>query len=184
MTVHLLAGLVLSSVIGVSLGMIGGGGSIITVPVLVYVLGVEAHQAVAMSLAVVGATSLIGTALHYRNGNVVLKTGALFGGAGVIGAYFGSHLTYLVSQRVLLLAFAGLMLVTGVLLLAKRQRNHDDNDPPPIDPQKIFGAGLFLGILTGFLGVGGGFLIMQGPFDVWWATYERSGGNLAFCYLH
>jgi uncharacterized membrane protein YfcA len=160
MTVQLLAGLVLSSVVGVSLGVIGGGGSIITVPVLVYVLGVEAHQAVAMSLAVVGATSVIGTALHYRNGNVVLKTGALFGGAGVIGAYLGSHLTYLVSQRALLLAFAGLMLAIGVLMLARRQRSHDDNDPPAINPQKIFGAGLCLGILTGFLGVGGGFLIV------------------------
>src|SRR5512143_2474802 len=85
---QLILGLVLSAAIGLSLGLIGGGGSIITLPVLVYVIGVDAHQAVGMSLAVVGAASLIGSALHYRHGTVSLKTGALFGLSVMAGAYF------------------------------------------------------------------------------------------------
>lgn len=79
MGMHLILGLVLSAAIGLSLGLIGGGGSIITLPVLVYVIGVDAHQAVGMSLAVVGVASLIGAALHHRHGTVDVKTGALFG---------------------------------------------------------------------------------------------------------
>lgn len=101
---QLILGLVLSAAIGLSLGLIGGGGSIITVPVLVYVIGVDAHQAVGMSLAVVGAASLIGAALHHRHGTVNVKTGALFGLSGTVGAYFGSGLTYLFSAAALLLS--------------------------------------------------------------------------------
>ena len=69
MNLFLILGLILSCLIGLSLGLIGGGGSIITVPVLVYLLGVEPHDAVGMSLAVVGATSLVGSFLHQRRGN-------------------------------------------------------------------------------------------------------------------
>lgn len=72
---YLIAGLILSALIGITLGLIGGGGSTITVPVLVYVMGIEAHQAIGMSLAIVGMTSLIGTGLHYWQGTVRLKTG-------------------------------------------------------------------------------------------------------------
>ena len=89
MNIFLIVGLVLSALIGLSLGLIGGGGSIITVPVLVYVLGVKAHEAVGMSLAVVGATSLVGSFLHYRRGAVQLKTGLIFGAAGIVGALLG-----------------------------------------------------------------------------------------------
>ena len=73
MSVLFILGLLLSAVIGLSLGLIGGGGSIVTVPVLVYVLGVEVHAAIGMSLAVVGATSLVGSFLHYRRGVVRLN---------------------------------------------------------------------------------------------------------------
>ena len=75
MDLQLLFGLFLSGLIGLSLGLIGGGGSIITVPVLVYVLGVDAHDAVSMSLAVVGGTSLVGAFLHRRRGNLGFKSG-------------------------------------------------------------------------------------------------------------
>jgi uncharacterized membrane protein YfcA len=159
-SIQVVAGLILSGAIGLSLGLIGGGGSIITVPVLVYVMGVEAREAVAMSLGVVGATSLIGTVLHYRRGTVILKTGAVFGASGVIGAYFGSTLTYLVSPPVLLLTFAGLMLVIAALMLVKDPHGDTDITPLAVSPLKIFTAGLFVGFLTGFLGVGGGFLIV------------------------
>jgi uncharacterized protein len=163
--VHLIIGLMLSAVIGLSLGLIGGGGSIITVPVLVYVIGVEAHEAVGMSLAVVGVTSLVGAALHHRQGTLRLKTGALFGASGIFGAFFGSRLTYLVSPSVLLLSFAGLMFVIAALMLARRRgggMGGRKSDPASHHPNKIKAvvAGLVVGVLTGFLGVGGGFLVV------------------------
>lgn len=151
-------GLVLSAAIGLSLGLIGGGGSIITVPVLVYVMGVEAHQAVGMSLAVVGATSLAGALLHYRQGVVNVKTGALFAGAGILAAYFGSRLTHLLSPPALMLTFGFLMLVVAVLMLARKQPDHTVRHP--LSLWKALSAGAVVGVLTGFLGVGGGFLIV------------------------
>jgi uncharacterized membrane protein YfcA len=153
-----LIGLILSAGIGVSLGLIGGGGSIITVPVLVYALGVDAHQAIAMSLAVVGVTSLIGAWMHSRKGAVDLATGTRFGGSGVVGAFFGSRLTYLFAPEVLLLFFAGLMLVIASLMLVKRRGG--EAIPHARSTWKAVAAGLVVGVLTGFLGVGGGFLIV------------------------
>lgn len=160
MDLHLVLGLVLSAAIGLSLGLIGGGGSIITVPVLVYVIGVDAHQAVGMSLAVVGAASLIGAALHHRHGTVNVKTGALFGLSGTIGAYFGSGLTYLFSSGALLLSFAALMLVIAVLMLTGERGGRSETASRQNGRFKAVLAGLVVGLLTGFLGVGGGFLIV------------------------
>ena len=163
MNFFLILGLVLSGLIGLSLGLIGGGGSIITVPVLVYVLGVEAHEAVGMSLAVVGATSLVGSFLHYRRGTVQLKTGLIFGAAGIVGALIGSPLTRLLSPSALMMTFATLMLVIAVLML-RRKSNADDVEVESAEQVsnvwKAVLAGFGVGILTGFLGVGGGFLIV------------------------
>lgn len=157
--VHLV-GYVLSLLIGLSLGMIGAGGSIITVPVLVYALDVEPHQAVGMSLAIVGTTSLCGTALHFRRGSVSAKTGLLFGTSGILGAFAGAHLTHCVSPSALLTIFAALMLAVAVRMLT-----HDpagDSCGPVHGPSraKAILAGVVTGTLTGFLGVGGGFLIV------------------------
>ncbi len=161
MNIFLILGLVLSALIGLSLGLIGGGGSIITVPVLVYVLGVEAHEAVGMSLAVVGATSLVGSFLHYRRGAVQLRTGLIFGVAGIIGALLGSPLTLLLSPAALMMAFAVLMLTVGSLMLrTKASDERDQTDTKALIVWKALMAGLGIGILTGFLGVGGGFLIV------------------------
>ncbi len=163
MTPIFIIGLILSAAIGLSLGLIGGGGSIITVPVLVYVLGVEVHDAVGMSLAVVGATSLIGSFLHYRSGAVQLKTGLIFGAAGIIGALLGSPLTRLLSPSALMLTFATLMLVIGSLMLRRKSRavsNEVESAEQILSVWKALLAGLGVGILTGFLGVGGGFLIV------------------------
>ena len=123
MSLSFVIGLLLSVLIGLSLGMIGGGGSIITVPVLVYVLGVEAHQAISMSLAVVGATSIIGTSLHHQHKTVIWKIGFLFGGAGIFGAYFGSRLTYLFSPSALLLIFAVIMIVVAIVMFTNTAAN-------------------------------------------------------------
>ncbi len=159
MSLLFIIGLLLSAGIGLSLGLIGGGGSILTVPILVYLLGVDPHEAVPMSLAVVGATSVLGAYLHWRKDNVDLSTGLLFGGAGVVGAFIGSPLTKLLSAEALLLLFGVLMLVVAVSMLWRRKHAISDATHKPHPVQGVL-AGLGVGILTGFLGVGGGFLIV------------------------
>lgn len=158
MTPELALGLALCLGIGLSLGLIGGGGSIVTVPVLVYVLKVEPHEAVAMSLAVVGVTGLIGAALHHRRGMVRGKAAVLFAGAGVVSSFLGARLTYRVSPEALLLSFAALMLVVGVRMAASRPA--PERERRPARPWKLILAGFAVGLLTGFLGVGGGFLVV------------------------
>jgi uncharacterized membrane protein YfcA len=158
---HLVIGLFLSGLIGLSLGLIGGGGSIITVPVLVYVMGVEPHEAVGMSLAVVGATSLVASLLHYRSMILDIRVGLLFGGAGVVGAIVGSPLTVLLTPAALLLVFAALMVLIAVLMLRRKTAAASPSDEPtPINVRNSLLAGFGVGVLTGFLGVGGGFLIV------------------------
>jgi len=161
MDLHTVVALILSGAIGISLGLLGGGGSILAVPVLVYMAGIEAKESVAMSLAIVGSTSLFGSLLHGRKGKLDLKVAAIFGGAGITGAYAGAKLTHLVANRTLLLLFAALMLVVAVAMLLRK----DKHDASAARTQKrklalTLLVGLGVGFLTGFLGVGGGFLVV------------------------
>jgi uncharacterized membrane protein YfcA len=160
MDLHTVLALILSGAIGISLGLLGGGGSILAVPVLVYVAGIEAKESIAMSLAIVGSTSLFGSLLHARKEQLDLKVAAVFGGTGIIGAYFGAQLTHLVSSGILLLLFAALMLIVAILMLV-RQDNRSDSENEERRKGKLtptLAAGMGVGVLTGFLGVGGGFL--------------------------
>ncbi|MCF6157319.1 MAG: sulfite exporter TauE/SafE family protein [wastewater metagenome] len=125
MGIHLIAGFALSVLIGLSLGLIGSGSSTITVPILVYVIGINVHQAVATSLVIVGITNIISTGLHYRQGTVKAKTGGLFAASGIPGAYFGSHFAHLVSQTVLLFSFALLMISVGSVMMIKQYYRRD-----------------------------------------------------------
>lgn len=152
--------LILSGLIGVSLGLVGGGGSILAVPVLVYVAGFGAHQAIGASLAVVGAASLAASAVHWRAGHVDVRTAGLFGLVGGVAAMAGARLTPLVSSRTLLLSFAGMMLVSGASMLRRRSRPPGPGAGATGGPGKAIAAAAAVGVLTGFLGVGGGFLIV------------------------
>jgi uncharacterized membrane protein YfcA len=175
---RLAIGLLLSAAIGVSLGLIGGGGSIITLPVLVYVLGIDPYEAVAMSLAVVGSTALFSAFLHHQQSNVDWKAGALFAGSGVLTAFFGSRLTHQVSPPALLLSFAGIMLVVATVMLIRRGRP----EPHPHE-RRVAGAsaaGLGVGFLTGFLGVGGGFLIVPALTFFGGLSMKRAVGTSLF----
>jgi uncharacterized membrane protein YfcA len=156
---HVLAAVLLSVLIGVSLGLLGGGGSILAVPLLVYVARIDVHVAIGMSLAVVGATSLGGALVHARAGRVDLPAALLFGVAGMVGAPIGARASHLVSPRVLLLLFATLMIVVGGMMLQGR-RGPLSNAPRHRHRLALVGAGFGTGLLTGFLGVGGGFLIV------------------------
>jgi uncharacterized membrane protein YfcA len=156
---HTLIAIILSSLVGVSLGLLGGGGSILAVPLLVYVARIDVHAAIGMSLAIVGATSLGGALVHGRAGRVDLKAALIFGAAGMIAAPFGARASHAVEHRVLLLLFAVLMIAVGGLMLRGR-RGGRGGVPHPPRRLAIVGAGLGVGLLTGFLGVGGGFLIV------------------------
>lgn len=158
MTPHLFLALALSTLIGVSLGLLGGGGSILAVPVLVYVAGVDVHAAIGMSLAVVGATALVGALVHARGGRVDARAAVLFGGVGMLGAPLGARATHAVAPRVLMLLFAVLMLAVGASML--RGGGAARPEAPRPRPVAIPAAGFGVGLLTGFLGVGGGFLVV------------------------
>ncbi|MEP6808983.1 MAG: sulfite exporter TauE/SafE family protein [Chthoniobacterales bacterium] len=151
--------LILALAIGVSLGLLGSGGSIITLPVLVYAAKVPAAQAVPMSLAVVGGTTLVGSILNARSGQIHGKAALLFSLTGVLGALGGSQLTHLVRQPVLLLIFAGLMIVVGLLMFRPRA-NRGTDAKAECHWVSCTATGLVVGFLTGFIGVGGGFLIV------------------------
>ena len=139
-----IVGLALSAVIGLSLGLIGGGGSILTVPILVYFLGVSPHEAITMSLAVVGATSLFGSFLHYRQANVDFRTGILFGTAGIVGAFLGSPLTRLVSPEALLMIFGILMFVVAIAMIWRRRYRLEEGGELP-----HYAKGLLAGLGVG-----------------------------------
>ncbi|CNE55047.1 putative permease [Mycobacterium tuberculosis] len=144
--------------VGVSLGLLGGGGSILTVPILVYVAGVEVKQAIAMSLFVVGVTSLAGVLPHARSGRVRWRTGLLFGAAGMVGAYAGGRLAAYIPGGALLAAFAVMMAVTAVAML--RGRPAPAGAPADRPMPRILAEGVAVGLVTGLVGAGGGFLVV------------------------
>ena len=156
-------GLALASLIGLSLGLLGGGGSILTVPVLVYVLGYAAKPAIAMSLPVVGVTSLVAAMLHWRMGNVRLGTAALFGPFAMAGAFAGARLAGLLSGAVQLLLLAVVMLVAAGSMLRGGVRaapRPEGERPAWTRIAALVAVAAGVGVLTGTLGIGGGFLVV------------------------
>lgn len=153
----LVLAVILSVAIGLTVGLLGGGGSILTLPLLVYLLGVEAKQAIASSLLVVGATALVGAVSHARAGNVQALAGALFGGAAMAGAFVGGRLAGLVPGASLLLVFAAILLVTALAMMRPRA---EPTEARPIAPSRIVPIGVSVGVLAGFVGAGGGFLVV------------------------
>ncbi|GAC1471537.1 MAG: sulfite exporter TauE/SafE family protein [Isosphaeraceae bacterium] len=172
--------------VGFSLGLTGGGGSIFAVPLLVYGLGVRPREAVGVSLAAVGATALVGGLRRLARGEVEVRTGLLFAVAGMLGAPAGSWLGNRVPEGVLLVLFAALMLAVAARMWLQASRRPEEtravrasgadrpDEPGPAcrrDPSgqltltsRCFAvlvlAGLFAGVLSGLFGVGGGFVIV------------------------
>ncbi|MGB5697083.1 MAG: sulfite exporter TauE/SafE family protein [Polyangiales bacterium] len=152
-------GLGLSLLIGVSLGFFGGGGSILTVPLLVYVFGLDPKQAIASSLLVVGAASMSGVLHHWRAGNVDFRTGFLFGAAGMTGAYLGGRVGAFLDGTLLLLLFACMMVLTSVAMWQGR-RARSPGAATKRATGRLIVQGLAVGSFTGLVGAGGGFLIV------------------------
>lgn len=155
----MLTGLVLAAVIGGSLGFFGGGGSILTVPLLVYVFGLDPREAIASSLFIVGVTSLFGAYHHARKGNVDVSAAISFGGAGMIGAYAGGRVGAQTDESLLLFLFALAMAVTALAMWRGRKVPATDLRPR-CAPQWFIVQGLAVGAFTGLVGAGGGFLIV------------------------
>ncbi|ODT07185.1 MAG: hypothetical protein ABS58_08125 [Mesorhizobium sp. SCN 65-20] len=162
--VQYVLGALSGGVVGLSLGMFGGGGSILAVPLLVYLVGVpSAHLAIGTSAVSVAANAMTGLATHARKGTVKWRCAGIYSVAGVLGAFFGSSLGKAVDGRHLLLLFAVLMLVVGGLMFRRR---HQAGDPDAActrdNATKVMGFGGGTGLLSGFFGIGGGFLIVPG----------------------
>ena len=150
--------LALSVLIGVSLGLLGGGGSILTVPILTYVGGVPAKAAIASSLFIVGVTSAAGLVTHALAGRVRWRTGVIFGVAGMVGAYGGGQLAAFIPGRLLMIMFALMMAATAIAMLRKPRAVVPCMGEIPV--VKVIVEGVVVGIVTGIVGAGGGFLVV------------------------
>jgi uncharacterized membrane protein YfcA len=155
---HLWIAALLTGVMGLVLGLLGGGGSILTVPILVYVLGVEAHAAIAFSLVLVGGTALVAALLHNRKARVDWKDGLLFASFGAPMNLLAAYLSRRLSGPLLLLLFGMVMGIAGIAMLRRVEKHQDAPHKHHIRPAIASGAAV--GLLTGFLGIGGGFLIV------------------------
>lgn len=149
----------LAVLVGVALGVLGGGGSILTVPLLAYVAGMEAKQAIATSLLIVGVTSAVGAVSHARAGRVQWRTGLIFGVAGMAGAYAGGLFGRFIPGSVLLIGFALMMIATAIAMLRGRKAAAPVAGHR-IPVAKVIAEGLIVGVVTGLVGAGGGFLVV------------------------
>lgn len=150
----------LSTIVGLSLGLLGGGGSILTVPLLTYVAGMEPKEAIAASLFVVGTTSVLSTFAHARRGNVQWRTGLIFGGASMVGAFLGGLLGGFIPGVVLMIAFAVMMIATAAAMMRGRKKQGGGVSQKPLPLAKVLIEGLVVGLVTGLVGAGGGFLVV------------------------
>jgi uncharacterized membrane protein YfcA len=164
----LIVAAILSVAIGVALGVLGGGGSILTVPILIYALGVEEKSAIASSLLVVGVTSAAAAFQHARAKNVVWPVAVVFAATAMAGAYFGGRVSVFIPSRALLVLFALMMLATAVAMWRGR-RSLSRTSPPERTTTRALRSlpfatialeGLLVGAVTGLVGAGGGFLVV------------------------
>jgi hypothetical protein len=178
----LLLPLSLILLVGISLGLLGSGGAIFTLPILVYLAGVPAHQAVGITSAAIGVSSAIGAGLHARHGHVHWPAVWMMGPAGIVGALVGSQFTHFFTAGGIQAIFAGVMLVVGVTLIRQRAEPACGHG---CRVRRCMPIGFGVGAMTGFLGVGGGFLIM--PSLVYLAGVETKhavGASLAIIALN
>ena len=157
-------GLFSGSLVGFSLGLVGGGGSILAVPLMVYLVGVpSAHVAIGTSALAVATNAAANLVSHARMGNVKWPCAVVFAASGVVGAFGGSSLSKIVDGQKLLALFAILMLIVAIIMFVRRSgagkadvRLNRENLP------RLLVIGLLTGALAGFFGIGGGFLIVPG----------------------
>ncbi|CAK7279863.1 MULTISPECIES: sulfite exporter TauE/SafE family protein [Streptomyces] len=172
MTTLVLA-LVAGAVIGLALGGLGGGGSVLAVPALVYLLGFTPAEATTASLVIVTLTSVTALTGHARDGNVVWRTGLLFAAAGVLPAMLAGAAAGHLPQAVLTIAFSVIAALAAVRML----RPARTGPTGPVSAGRAGAAGAGLGAVTGFLGVGGGFLAVPALVGVVKLPMRRAVGT-------
>lgn len=157
----MLGGVILGIATGSLLGLLGGGGSVIAVPILIYLLGLEAKEAIGTSLVIVGLASLLGAWSHYSKHSVIVSTALIFGATGAIGSFAGAKIGQLIPDALQLAIFATVMALVAFLMLkqAKPTETQTENDAKTALPV-VLASGLGAGVLTGLIGVGGGFVIV------------------------
>lgn len=156
---HLLAAGSLALCAGIVFGIFGAGGSILLVPILVYVLDMPVKAALGTSLLILMLTGVFATTAHARSGNVRWWIGVRWAGFGMLGAYAGGRLAELIPPRALLTIFATVVVVAALAMI-KRPTPTSHPDATPVPTAKVVSVGLVLGFFTGMLGVGGGFLLV------------------------
>jgi uncharacterized protein len=167
-TAQILSSLASGALVGLSLGVIGGGGSILAVPLIVYVIGVSSpHVAIGTSAVAVAASALINLVGHARDRNIKWPCASVFALAGVVGASLGAELGKAVDGAKLLAGFGALMIAIATLMLRPRRGGHRpdvrlDRDSATRLLPPLAGTGFAVGALSGFFGIGGGFLIVPG----------------------
>lgn len=161
-TIQGILGLICGAMVGFSLGLVGGGGSVLAVPLMVYVVGVpEPHIAIGSSAIAVATNAAVNLFNHARGGTVIWPIAVVFAVAGIIGAFFGSLLGKMIDGQKLLALFALVMLVISMLMLKTRARvGIPDVKMSMANLPAVIGFGLATGSLSGFFGIGGGFLIV------------------------
>ncbi|QXE23910.1 hypothetical protein B6N60_02607 [Richelia sinica FACHB-800] len=163
-------GHLLAACIGLSLGLIGGGGSVLALPILVYVMGVPPKSAIAMTLVIVGTVSILGLIPHWRAKNVRFKTALIFGSTTMVGAFLGAKIATLpiITDAVQMTLFAVTMFLAAVFMIRRSSQSVMTEEDLAGYPQPVckycwlwlMTEGLGVGVLTGLVGVGGGFAIV------------------------
>lgn len=162
--IQYLLGAFSGALVGFVLGLVGGGGSILAVPLIVYLVGVRSpHLAIGTSALAVAANAALGLSTHARHGNVKWRCSMVFAASGIVGALIGSTLGKAFDGQKLLFLFALVMIVVGILML--RRRGHMGDPEVRLGREnaaKLVLYGLGTGLFSGFFGIGGGFLIVPG----------------------
>ncbi|NPA75728.1 MAG: sulfite exporter TauE/SafE family protein [Euryarchaeota archaeon] len=178
-----IAALIAGLISGIALGLTGGGGSVLGVPLLVYMVGLEMHLAIGTSLIAVGISALVSSLHHMRRGHVLFRVAILMSITGIPGVYVGSYLNRMVSGEVLLILFALLMIFIGINMLRTAKSKHEGEHRTEV--WLILTLGAIVGILSGFLGIGGGFLIV--PALLWGANlkmHDAVGTSLLIIFIN
>lgn len=167
-------GYIAAILVGLSLGLIGGGGSILTVPILVYLLGVEAADiAPAYSLFIVGMASLIGASIKYKEGFVDMKTALIFGLPAIFAVYFTRRIlvpaipdhiftldNFIFTKRILIMGLFAVLMILASVSMIKGRKDVEQTQPQKFNYPLILIEGVLVGIITGLVGAGGGFIII------------------------
>lgn len=146
--------------VGVMLGLTGGGGSLLSVPALIYLAGLSVKDAVANSLAIVTITSFVALLLMAKRKNIDWRVGLIFSTISILGAYLGAKLAVLVPDLLILMLFYSVMLMSGFSMIEKAMSKTQIMKAPRVSVLKLGSLGVGLGAFTGLVGAGGGFLVV------------------------